>query len=366
MKMPSQGVTRARPQSKKRRRQRLSWLDGGMSKFGEISVAPIISLPALIEELGHRPRKIFAAAKVDVGVFSNPENRLPLADAGRLLVACVEQTKCEHFGLLLGERFDLSNFGALGHLLRNSATVGDALRSLVLNLHWHDRGAVPIFTSPTPSTTLLGYSVYRRDTPGIPLIYDAAITIAYRIIQELCGPTWKAEHVQFACRKPLITRPYRKLFGAPVRFDAEVSGVIFASRYLELPIEGADPLLHRLLLGALEQEAKLKMTLGEQLHEVLQQMLLGGSYSTAAVCSMFGLNERTLRRKLAKEGKQLHDLVQQTRFELAEQLLEHTDLPVAAIAGTLGYKDPNAFSRAFRSWAGISPQQWRNCVKHDK
>lgn len=337
-----------------------------MSRFGEISVAPIISLPALIKDLGHRPQKVFAAAKVDLQVFSDAENRLPLADAGRLLVACVEQTKCDHFGLLLGERFDLRHFGALGYLLRNSATVGDALRSLVLNLHWHDRGAVPILTAPTQSTTFLGYSVYRRETPGIPQIYDVAITVAYRIVEELCGPGWKAQSVQFARRKPSDARPYRRLFRVPVRFDAEVSGVKFASHYLAFGVNGADPLLHRLLSKALDEEAKLKMTLADKLREVLQQMLLAGNYSTDAVCSMFGLNERTLRRRLAEEGQQLHSLVQQTRFELAEQLLEHTELPIAVIAGTLGYKDPNAFSRAFRVWAQLSPQQWRNRLARER
>lgn len=45
MNEPSQGVTRTKPQSKKRRSQRPSWLDGRISQFGEISVAPIISLP---------------------------------------------------------------------------------------------------------------------------------------------------------------------------------------------------------------------------------------------------------------------------------------------------------------------------------
>jgi AraC-like DNA-binding protein len=82
----------------------------------------------------------------------------------------------------------------------------------------------------------------------------------------------------------------------PVRFDAAVSGVEFASHYLALPIEGADPFLHRLLSKALDEEAKSKMTLADNLREVLQRMLLAGNYSTDAVCSMFGLNERTLRR----------------------------------------------------------------------
>ncbi|MCW9078350.1 MAG: helix-turn-helix domain-containing protein [Gammaproteobacteria bacterium] len=39
--------------------------------------------------------------------------------------------------------------------------------------------------------------------------------------------------------------------------------------------------------------------------------------------------------------------------------LQNTTLPVSEIAAALQYTDPNAFSRAFRSWAALSPKQWR-------
>ncbi|MCB1933150.1 MAG: helix-turn-helix domain-containing protein [Candidatus Accumulibacter sp.] len=52
-------------------------------------------------------------------------------------------------------------------------------------------------------------------------------------------------------------------------------------------------------------------------------------------------------------------MITQARFELAKQLLQNADLSVAEIAAALHYEDPNAFSRAFRSWAALSPTQWR-------
>ena len=336
-----------------------SWLLGAMSNSGEVSVGPIISLPAVLTSLGCKPHRAFSETGIDPKVFENPENRLHLVQAGRLLETCVKVTNCPHFGLLLGDKFQIRDFGPLGHLLRNAPSVGDALRSLVMNLHWHDRGAVPILIATTPSTTLLGYSVYNPRTPGVPSIYDVAITIAFRIIGELCGPGWKPKCVQFSFRKPSNTEPYRRLFRAPIRFDSEVSGVVFASHDLGLPIKGADPFLYGLLTKAMQDQAKSKMTLGEQVQEVLYQMVLSGNYSANAVCSLFGLHERALRRRLAVEGKQLNELVQQTRFELAELLLEHTDRPVSEIATTLGYQDPNAFSRAFRAWSGLSPRNRR-------
>ena len=284
----------------------------------------------------------------------------PLEDIGRLFDTCVRLTDCDHFGLLVGARFDLGGFGPLGLLLRNSASVGDALRSLLLHLHLHDRGAAPVLLAPSPSTVLLGYSVYRRETSAIPQIYDAALAIAHRILRELCGSSWKPRRVQFSYRRPRNTTPYTQVFQSPVHFEAAVSGIKFASTYLQRPIEGADPALYQdLVMTINEAEAKGGMSFCDKVQGVLHQMVLSGSSSAATVARLFGIHERTLRRRLADEGKNLHELVQQTRFELAQQLLENTEIPVTGIATALRYEDPNAFSRAFRGWAGRSPRQWR-------
>ena len=144
-----------------------------------------MAVPAVLSDLGVRPHRAFAASDVDPRLFRDPDTRIPLEDVGRLFETCVQLTGCNHFGLLVGARFDLGGFGPLGLLLRNSASVGDAVRSLLLHLHLHDRGAAPVLLAPTPSSMLLGYSVYRRETPAIPQIYDAAMAIAYRILREL-------------------------------------------------------------------------------------------------------------------------------------------------------------------------------------
>jgi AraC-like DNA-binding protein len=334
-----------------------------LSKFGEVRVGPIMALPAVLSDLGVRPHSAFAAAKVDPRLFRDPDTRIPLEDVGRLLETCVELTGCNHFGLLLGARFDLGGFGPLGELLRNSPSIGDAVRSLLLHLHLHDRGAAPVLLAPTPTSVLLGYTVYRRETPAIPQIYDAAIAIAYRLLRELCGASWKPRRVQFSYRRPSNLVPYVHLFQAPVRFEAEVSGIKFASTDLLRPIEGADPSRHAKLLTAMkEAESNGGMSFSDKVQGVLHQMLLGGSSSADDVARLFGIHERTLRRRLTDEGKNLHELIAHTRFELAQQLLENTEIPVSGIAVVLRYEDPNAFSRAFRSWAGLSPRQWR--VEH--
>ncbi len=327
---------------------------------GDVRVGPVLSIPAVLTEFGVAPQRAFALAGVDPRLFQDPESRIPFEALGDLLEACVSLTGCRDFGLRVGERFDLNGFGPLGQLMRHCATVGDAIRTLVLHLHLHDRGAAPLLLATDPGCVVLGYSIYRRDTPAAAQIYDGAIAIANRVLRELCGPRWKALRVQFAHSRLDSTVPYRQAFGTSVHFDAEISAIVFASSWLERPIAGADPAAHALLAKAMrDAQADGPMSFAEQAQRVLHQMVPGATASAHAVATLFGIHERTLRRRLEKEGTSLQQLINDTRFELASQLLENTGLPVSRIAMALQYADANAFSRAFRGWAAVSPTQWR-------
>ena len=83
------------------------------------------------------------------------------------------------------------------------------------------------------------------------------------------------------------------------------------------------------------------------------------SLSGTRVAEALDLHQRTLRRHIADEGSSLHAIVAQVRFDIAQQLLRETRLPMAVVAETLGYADATVFVRAFRGWAGSTPGRWR-------
>jgi len=325
---------------------------------GNVRIGPVAALPQVLSDLGVAPRRAFARAGVKLAVFRNPESRISFEALGRLFAASEALTGCRHVGLLIGERFALKDLGAVGYLMRNSSTVGDALRALLLNLHLQDRGAAPVLLTLEPSAVILGYSIYKHGVPATAQMYDAAIAIAFRILREIGGPTWRPLTVQFAHQRPVDVRPYRRLFGPRVRFDAEVSGIAFASSWLDHSIAGADPALHELISHAINLGSK-PIAFSEQVQSVLHQMVLSGTSSAEEVAHLFGMHERTLRKRLRAEHTSLHRLVSQTRFELAQQLLKYTQLPTSEIATALRFADLSTFSRAFKTWAKMSPRQYR-------
>lgn len=331
-----------------------------VSVSGDVRIGPVLAIPTVLCDLGVAPQGVFRRAGVMLNSFKNPEARIAFEALGCLFLECVAATNYNNFGLLVGGHFRMRDLGAVGYLMSNSATVGEALRALLLHLHLQDRGAIPILLDLEPSKLLLGYSIYRHGIPGVAYIYDVAVAIGYQILIDICGPNWRPLRVQFSHHRPKDIGPYRHFFGVNVQFDAEVSGIAFASSWFDHPVAGADPSLRNLIAAAIKQaQADGGMNFSDEVQAALHQAILGGTSSAENVASFFGIHERTLRKRLTAEGTNFQQLVNQTRFELARQLLENTQLPLSEIAVAMGYADPAVFSRAFRNWAKVSPKQWR-------
>jgi len=324
-------------------------------------LGPIIGLPLLLQELGVAPALAFRQAGVSLELFADADNRVSGEAVFGLLGVCANLSGRSDFGLLLGSRFTLADFGPLGELIRNAATVGEALRMLLLHLRLYDRLAAPILLRAESKSVFLGYSLQHPTSEGAMQLQDIAIVLAYRILRELCGPGWQPQLVRFSHRRPASLIAYRRVFGPAVQFDAVLSGLSFDTAWLEHRIAGAEPERYRALQAALrEADADWPAGFAQEVQCVLHQLLAGGSVCAASVAQLFGCSERTLREKLRAEGAGMQHLLAATRFELACHLLQNTELPLARIAVALCYADPAVFSRAFRGWAGVSPRQWRN------
>ena len=112
-------------------------------------------------------------------------------------------------------------------------------------------------------------------------------------------------------------------------------------------------LTHR--LDALETSAPLS----EQVRAHLLEAIPSGNVSAEFAAQKLRLGTRTLQRRLRSENVTFQNILNDTRYALAEHYLTKTHLAVAEIAFLLGFDDPNSFYRAFKGWAGTTPEQVR-------
>jgi AraC-like DNA-binding protein len=326
---------------------------------GVIRIGVAYEIWPLLREFGVDPGEVIRQVGLNPGLFEDENNIIPYAALGRLLAACVAHTHCPHFGLLLGQRGTLSSLGPIGGLLQHSTTVGEALSAYVRHLHLHDRGAAPTLLD-YGDVAALGYAIYEQGVVGPEQISDAAMAMATNVLRALCGPDWVPDEVLLPRRPPADLGPYRRFFRAPVRFDQESAALVFPTRWLDHGIAGANPIFRQVFEAHVrELEAAGAGDWKDSLRRMLRTEILTNRCSAATIADRFAIHRRTLSRHLQAEGAGFQSLVNETRFEIARQLLSQTRIPLSEIAVALGYSEASAFTRAFRRWAGQSPASWR-------
>ena len=324
-----------------------------------VRVATVQVIPALLRDFGLDPAAVIREAGLAPELFDDPDNLLGYKARGRLLAHCARRTGCPHFGLLVGERGGLHSLGLVGLLAKNSADVGTALRNLAVYFHLHVRGATTRLTVGDRSATL-AYGAYEPGAEGSEQAGDGAVSIMLNIMRGLCGAGWRPEEARFAHRRPADVGPYRRLFQAPLVFDAGDYGLVFARRWLEHRLEKPDAELERLLrkhVAALETVVGRRFP--DQVRSVLSSALLTGNASAPEVAALFSMHVRTFSRNLQESGTSFRALLDEQRLELACRMLRDTDMDVGEIAAALGYADTSAFGRAFRRWCDETPARWR-------
>ena len=76
------------------------------------------------------------------------------------------------------------------------------------------------------------------------------------------------------------------------------------------------------------------------------------------VTERFSMHRRTLARHLHTLGTGYRTIADQVRFDVAQQLLAETDIPLVQISAALDFSEPAAFTHAFERWSGVAPSAW--------
>lgn len=324
-----------------------------------VRIGSVWAIPELLRELGADPAAVLRDAGLEPTLFDDRQNLVSFAARGRLFEHCVRATGCRHFGLLVGQRGGLQTLGLVGLLGKNSPDVGTALRNLVGYFRFHQRAAVTGL-EVDGDVAMLTYDLLQPDLEGLEQTYDGVVAVMLNIMRSLCGPDWKPLEARFAHRRPDDVRPFRRFFDVPLSFDAERCALVFESHWLDSRVRDADPELQRLLQNQIDAlQPGSDEDFAGHVRSILRTALLTGHGSAAQVAELLGMHCRTLSRRLQSLGTSFQQLVDEVRFSIARQMLEHTSSDVSEIAASLDYSDASAFTRSFRRWSGTTPALWR-------
>ena len=246
--------------------------------------------------------------------------------------------------------------------MRNAETWGQAVLDLVGNQHRYVRGGVP-YLIVQDSLAWAGYAIYQLGTEGVDHFCDGAIAVGFNMMRELCGAL--PDEVLLSRKSPVDPHPYRRFFRVPVTFDAEQSALVFRAGLLERRVPAADSRQRAILEQSVARYWAITLpNVSDQVIQILRPRVISGDFTLETVAHCLTMHPRTLNRRLQAEGTTFRALRNETRLEVARQLLLGTRIDVTGIAAALGYAETSAFTHAFRRMAGIPPLEWRDERRH--
>lgn len=331
-----------------------------LAPLGEQRVGAFSRLPSMVRERGGDPAAVLREVGIEATDLDHPDKRIPYAVHGRLLHVAAQHTSCPHFGLVFGQAWHLADLGVVGEIARNGATVGDALRALVVHQRLNSGGGLA-YLIDYERTADFGYAIYHHGVVGSDQIYGAILAAGCNYLSELAGGGCPVETVLFPFARPAHADAFRRVFRCSVSFDNDRAALRFRSDWLARPVAGASAARRR----ALEDEV-LKSGPGDFIERVvrsLRTLLIAGRHSGDDVAQMLALHRRTLNRRLKAQGTSFQQLLDSVRFEVACELLANGTLPMDEIAMSLGYSGLAAFQRTFRRWSGETPARWRRAQR---
>jgi AraC-like DNA-binding protein len=169
-------------------------------------------------------------------------------------------------------------------------------------------------------------------------------------------------HVGLPIESPLHSASYARMFPGPVEFNQARASFSFEEKYLGLAHQRDEPALRIMLQRPLPLTILLYRR-DRLLVQRIRKLLATSSEEmndAEAVARHLHISSRTMYRQLHDEGTSFQRIKDEVRRERAIHLLTNTNKQIKQIAMSLGYSSDKSFTRAFRTWSGETPQDYRS------
>jgi len=197
------------------------------------------------------------------------------------------------------------------------------------------------------------------------LLTELILLSWHRYASWLIGENILLSESTFSYSPPEHVDEYKYLFPGPHRFEQQSISLSFSSRYLERPVVQNENSL-KIFMARCPVELFLRHrtddSVTKQVRLLLEKRVSSGLPDMVTAAQMLNMAKQTLRRKLHAEGTSYQRIKDLVRSDAAIYYLTQQHIPVSEVARLVGYSDPGVFVRAFKSWTGMTPGEYRYTV----
>lgn len=318
----------------------------------------LVPLVQLLETRGHAAQPLLAAAEIPGFALEEPSYRISLQQELTFTRRALARLGGD-VALEVGRRFHLSMFGVLGLAASCAPTLHESFRlllaypALVWGLIevtvWRDDAGEYVVFVPGDVVGDLGDYFVARDMAAL-------VTLFSNTLGEATVPT----ALRLRRPAPSNARVYDAFFGCEVTFGAAENSLYLTHALWRRVPPQANEMSRRFFENQcrdLSEQMRTPFRFADIVRGRLRHAVpIPG---LPALADDLHLTPRTLQRRLAAEGENFGAILREVRASKAMELLERPGIAIADVSFRLGFREPDAFSRAFRSWTGVAPTEYR-------
>ncbi|MCG8438542.1 MAG: AraC family transcriptional regulator [Pseudomonadales bacterium] len=347
-------------------RERLDAMPGWISQQTQSSTYPRAFLAAA-EARGADRAQMLADAGLDAQRVEDPEGRLSLREVWMLAAVTRVRSGDPTLGFACGDSMPLTAHGNLGYALLCAGTPREAVG--LLQRFWHLRGrGVQLLVNESDNDMFMELVPECALPPRlVDLMFSSIATSMFRGMEFLIRDLPGTAEIWLQGPAPDGVETWQARLPT-LRFSMPRAGIHLVGdlSVMDQPLATANPEGLRAAVAQCERESALSDPGGDVLRRVRAMLLAGpdGYPSPVMLAERLHMTPRTFRRRLQEQGFSYQQLLEEARRRDSCQLLRDPEREIRRISDQLGYLNPANFTRAFKSWTGMTPREWRQQSSH--
>jgi AraC-like DNA-binding protein len=260
----------------------------------------------------------------------------------------------------------LGTFALMSELIPNCLTLREQLRSST-KFYNLTHTAIQFTLEERQQSAYLAINLSENTYDTAHFLREFLLVLWHRFPSWLIGQPITLTAAEFSFDRPEHESELKVMFPCKIRFGCAENRLIFNASYLDKPITRTRAELGRYIertpsdimtipgrAQTLESQIERQLSLRESEQNKVPTLI--------EIAKTLQISPQTLQRRLKQSGSSFNSIKENWRREHALQLLRSPQLSVEHISEKLGFAEARSFTRAFKTWTGLSPRSYRKIM----